>query len=37
MIPDFPIDKRIRFAEQNFFLLLPDFANFAETANRAEN
>ena len=27
MIPDFPIDIRIRLAELNFFLLLPDFAN----------
>ena len=25
---DFPIDIRIRLAELNFFLLLPDFANF---------
>ena len=28
MIPDFPIDIRISLAELNFFLLLPDFANF---------
>ena len=28
MIPDFPIDIRIRLAELKFFLLLPDFANF---------
>ena len=27
MIPDFPIDIRIRLAELKFFLLLPDFAN----------
>ena len=26
MIPDFPIDIRIRFAELKLFLLLPDFA-----------
>ena len=28
MIPDLPIDIRIRLAELNFFLLLPDFANY---------
>ena len=28
MIQDFPIDIRIKLAELNFFLLLPDFANF---------
>ena len=27
MIPDLPIDIRIRLAELNFFWLLPDFAN----------
>ena len=43
MIPDFPIDIRIRLAELKFFLFLPDFANFlsclskTKQANRAEN